>query len=375
MCKGGFVMLVAINDEGQSLILTKSLTEATLKQLRETNLYCPQCKEKLILKAGTIKIPHFAHTAYSNCDTSFAEGESYPHLLGKQQLFEHFHEKKYDVQLEKYLHELQQRPDLLIQTKHIYAIEFQCSRIPIDLIEKRTNGYNQLGIIPVWLPKTPTVSIHQGKIFKSSFDMFYQQFMNGHTVTTYDPFKKQFVYFCNCVYLHGNLFLSEVRVLPLASQVFPFYRPKPLCEKQFQMMFNQYSGYRKKYLHGRLFYSRKGVNDLFLRAIYELRLQRGDLPLHIGVPVCHAKAIPLFSAEWQLLLFYFMRCHGLSINSMNESAKHYFLSWANLPTTPQAFLALDEYIKILRRLSISDLSGVCSKEQLIQVLYSEIVAI
>ena len=60
---------------------------------------------------------------------------------------------------------------------------------------------------------------------------------------------------------------------------------------------------------------------------------------------------------------------------MNESAKHYFLSWANLPTTPQAFLALDEYIKILRRLSISDLSGVCSKEQLIQVLYSEIVAI
>ena len=205
--------------------------------------------------------------------------------------------------------------------------------------------------------------------------MFYQQFMNGHTVTTYDPFKQQFVYFCHCVYLHGNLFLSEVRILPLASQVFPFYRPRPLCEKQFQMMFNQYSDYRKKYLHGRLFYSRKGVNDLFLRAIYELRLQRGDLPVYVGVPVRHAKAIPLFSVEWQLLLFYFMSCHGLSINSLNESTKHYFLSWANLPTTTQAFLAIDEYIKILRMLSIESLSAVCSEEQLIRLLYSEIVAI
>ena len=368
-------MLVAINDQGQSLALTKSLTEATLKQLRETNFYCPQCKEKLILKAGAIKIPHFAHTAYSNCDSSFAEGESYPHLLGKQQLFEHFHEKKYDVQLEKYLPDVQQRPDLLIRTKCLYALEFQCSRIPIELIEKRTNGYNERGIIPVWLLKTPTVPIQPGKILKSSFNIFYQQFMNQHTVTTYDPFKQQFVYFCHCVYLHGNSFLSEVRILPLAAQVFPFYRPKPLCEKQFRNIFNQYSDYRKQYLHGRLFYSRKGVKDLFLRAIYELRLQRGDLPLHIGVPVRHAKAIPMFSVEWQLLLFYFLSCHGLTIDSINESTKHYFLTWINLPPIPQAFLAIDEYIQILRKLSVNDLSEVCSKEQLIQVLYSEIIAI
>ena len=140
-------------------------------------------------------------------------------------------------------------------------------------------------------------------------------------------------------------------------------------------MFNRYSDYRKQYLHGRLFYSRKGVKDLFLRAIYELRLQRGDLPLYIGVPVRHAKAIPMFSVEWQLLLFYFIHCHGLTIGSINESTKHYFLTWANLPTIRQAFLAIDEYIQILRKLSVSDLSGVCSKEQLIQVLYSEIVAI
>ncbi len=104
-------------------------------------------------------------------------------------------------------------------------------------------------------------------------------------------------------------------------------------------MFNQYSDYRKQYLHGRLFYSRKGVNDLFLRAIYELRLQRGNLPLYIGVPVRHAKAIPMFSVEWQLLLFYFIRCHGLTIGSINESTKHYFLTWANLPTIPTSFFS------------------------------------
>ena len=42
-------MLVDMNDQGQSLVLTKSLTEATLKQLRATNFYCPQCKEKFPL--------------------------------------------------------------------------------------------------------------------------------------------------------------------------------------------------------------------------------------------------------------------------------------------------------------------------------------
>ena len=83
----------------------------------------------------------------------------------------------------------------------------------------------------------------------------------------------------------------------------------------------------------------------------------------------------MFSVEWQLLLFYFIRCHGLTIGSINESTKHYFLTWASLPTIPQAFLAIDEYIQILRKLSVSSLSCVCSKEQLIQVLYSEIIAI
>ena len=368
-------MLVAMDEQGQSLILTKSLTKAALQQLRVTNFYCPQCKERLILKAGAIKIPHFAHTAHSNCDASFAEGESYPHLLGKQQLFEHFRDKQYDVQLETYLHELQQRPDLFIRTKHIYALEFQCSRIPNELIEKRTNGYKKFGIIPVWLLKTPNVPIHPGSILKCSFNVFHQQFINQHTITTYDPLKQQFVYFCHCMYLYGNTFLSEVRIVPLAAQVFPFYRPKPMCKKQFQRMFHQYSEYRQRYLHGRLFYSRKGVKDLFLRAMYELRLQQGDLPLHVGVPVRHAKAIPIFAVEWQLLLFYFMYCHRLAIGSINESTKHYFLMWANLPTVPQAFLAIDEYIQILRKLSIASLSGVCTKEQLIQVLYSEIIAI
>ncbi len=174
-------MLVAINDQGQSLVLTKSLTEATLKQLRETNFYCPQCKEKLILKAGAIKIPHFAHTAYSNCDSSFAEGESYPHLLGKQQLFEHFHEKKYDVQLEKYLHDVQQRPDLFIRTKRLYALEFQCSRIPIELIEKRTNGYKRSW----YYPRLATKNTYCSYTFRENFEIIIQYILSAIYESTY----------------------------------------------------------------------------------------------------------------------------------------------------------------------------------------------
>ncbi|WP_431029244.1 competence protein CoiA [Lysinibacillus sp. LZ02] len=369
-------MLVAIDDQGDYLILTKSLTEAALQQLREKPLYCPHCKERLILKAGAIKIPHFAHTANRACESLFAEGESELHLLGKQQLFMHFQQLGYDVQLESYLPHLQQRPDLLITRKKRYALEFQCSRIPEQLLHQRTEGYKKNEIVPIWLLKTPAFpTLQVGRTLKASFNLFYQQFITDNYVITYDPQSQQFVYFSDLLYLQGNLFLSQVLALPLTSQVFPFYEPKLLTEKGFLSLFEEYTRYRKQFLHGRLFYSQAGVNDLFLRAVYECQLQRVGLPPYIGVPVPHARGISLFSAEWQMLFFYFMSCNNLTIESVNDSTKHHFLSWAKLPNTQQSFLAIDDYVKILRALSISDISATCTREQLMRVLYSELIAI
>lgn len=368
-------MLVAINEQGEYLTLTESLTEAAIQQLRKTKVYCPHCKETMVLKAGTIKIPHFAHLANTACDSLFAEGESYLHLLGKQQLFRRLQQLGEDVQLECYLPHLQQRPDLLITKKQRYAIEFQCSRIPPSLFQERTEGYHSVGIIPTWLLKTPSSLLQKGSILKASFNEFQQQFIHGDYLITYAPETQSFHYFCHSLYLHGNMRLVRVISLPLEVQVFPFYQPKRMTEEGFNEMFLEYTKYRLKFLRNRLFYSQKGVNDLFLRAVYELRLPREKLPLFIGIPVPHAGNIPVFSAEWQLLLFYFLFCHGLSFHDMRESTIDYFLSWASLPTTEDAGQAVKEYLKIVETLSIKEVRAPYSKQQLIHAIFIELFAI
>ena len=368
-------MLVAINEQGEYLALTASLTEAALQQLRNVNVYCPHCKKEMILKAGTIKIPHFAHLANTSCESLFSEGESYLHLLGKQQLFEWLQQLEEDVQLECYLPHLQQRPDLLVTKRRQYALEFQCSRIPLDLFQFRTEGYLRAGIIPVWLLKTPTSFLQKGSILQASFSLFHQQFMQKDYVITYAPETQQFHYFCHTIYLQGNMFLARIISLPLAAQIFPFYEPKRLTEEGLIEMLSEYTRYRLKFLHSRLFYSQKGVNDMFLRAVYELRLPREKLPLFIGVPVPHAQDMQVFSAEWQLLLFYFMYCHGLTPDGMRESTIYYFLSWANLPNSQEALLAVEAYVRILQVLSIKEVKTPCSNEQLMAAICNELIAI
>lgn len=368
-------MLVGINEQGDYLTLTESLTEAALLQLRKMKVFCPHCKEEMILKAGAIKIPHFAHTAHTACASLFAEGESSIHLLGKRQLFNRLQQLEEDVQLECYLPHIQQRPDLLITKKHPYALEFQCSRIPVSLLEKRTKGYRDAEIIPLWLLKTPSTFLRKGSIFRASFTHFHQQFIQKDYLITYAPETEQFHYFCHFIFLHGNTFLVRLLSLPLGAQVFPFYEPKKLKEEGFNEMFSEYTRYRLKFLNNRLFYSQKGVSDLFLRAVYELRLPREKLPLFIGIPVVHAGDIPSFSAEWQLMLFYFLYCHGLALGNIRESTIYHFLSWAGLPATAEACQAVKEYVRILEILSIQEVRTAYSTEQLIQAVFDEWIAI
>lgn len=367
-------MLVALNEQGEVIVLENSITKTTLQQMRTKTFYCPQCKQPLLLKAGAVKMPHFAHRANSECINYFAEGESYPHLLGKSQLFDHF-AKYYSVQLEPYLPTLKQRPDLLIHIKNTYALEFQCSRLDPVIFQQRTAGYEKSHIKPIWLVKTPNVSRTEGQVCKGSFNLFLQQFMQEDYLVTYHPEEAVFVYFSSLLYLQGRSFLYIPRSLPLVSQRLPFYEPKKSTEQQFSRLLTAYESHRRQFLHTRLFYSRKGVNDLFLRAIYDMRLNKEQMPTFIGIPVRFAQGIPQFSAEWQLLLFYFMQQHQLSFLRMNDAMKHYFLKWARLPETQEAFLAVQAYIHILQALHIEHVYMPCDQQAMINKVYGDFIAI
>src|SRR5690625_6633327 len=74
------------------------------------------------------------------------------HEKGKLLLYQWLKSQQLHVELEPYLKEIKQQPDilLLLQGK-IIAIEYQCARIPIRDIQRRNNGYKQRGIIPIWI--------------------------------------------------------------------------------------------------------------------------------------------------------------------------------------------------------------------------------
>ncbi|PCS03558.1 hypothetical protein RU85_GL000916 [Lactococcus garvieae] len=129
-------MLIALDKDGKTINLLDSTSI-------NGPFYCPACKTALRLKKGKIKIPHFAHVSLQNCD-SWSENESAQHLGLKLSLYQWFKEKE-KVELEKYVPEIKQTADLLVNDK--LAIEIQCSPLSLQRLEERTVSYKEMGYI------------------------------------------------------------------------------------------------------------------------------------------------------------------------------------------------------------------------------------
>lgn len=117
------------------------------KQATRDNKYiCPGCQKKLILRQGKAKVPHFAHHKFQ-CNI-FSEGESSEHLQGKNFLMEISRTRYQKVELEAYLSDLKQKPDILVNNQ--IAFEFQCSPISVQKMVSRSKGYKKKQLRYFW---------------------------------------------------------------------------------------------------------------------------------------------------------------------------------------------------------------------------------
>jgi competence protein CoiA len=373
-------MLVAKMDN-EYIILSNQISREKLRELKDTQSFtCPACKEPLNLKIGKIKIPHFAHQADSNCLAHFSENESEMHILGKSQLFDFFSKRYRNVSLEPYLQPLQQRPDLLVQAEtQKYAIEFQCSSVDLDLIEARTKNYIQHQYEPIWILQTPKhVESKQGlcKIQLTSFQKYFiEQVASQLFLVTYSPSSMSFYYLTNLLYLHGNSYLATIQALPISHQKFPFMLPKKLSFIKFQQYYSTYLTFRQKYLKNKIFLSRAGVNDPLLRSIYELKLNRLNLPLFIGVPTKLSYTIPLFAVEWQVALFYYASIQKVRISTLSLEDIKGFLQWLQQECTSNQITAVLNYLEWLNMIGVSDVEDMIKQDKIIEALYSHLVAL
>lgn len=174
-------MLQAKSQEG-NLITLANLTEEEIEHYRKNiKFYCPTCGEPVLVKAGNMVTPHFAHQAIIDCE-SYGRGEGEYHENGKLLLYQWLKSQGLKVELEKYIREIKQQPDILVTLKNKkIAIEYQCARVPIEQIQIRNKGYNQAGIIPLWILGANRFKRHDRNRIK--VDQFILQFVHQFSAT------------------------------------------------------------------------------------------------------------------------------------------------------------------------------------------------
>ena len=290
--------------------ITCRMTREHLMFLRNTSQFtCPQCENPLRLKIGKVVTPHFAHIVLTNCLTSFSERESPTHLIGKQQLAEFFTHVGCEVSVEAYLPKIAQRPDLLVRkNKKLCAIEFQCSVISIEEVAKRNSGYKKLGIEAVWILRTPTtIQADSPGISYVKLSKFMQSFIttdsiSGDSLITYDPTTSQFIYLTQLLHISGTAFIAKIRALQIEQQMFPFAHVKPLTNSERMEYWGIFQHHRNRFLKNRIFTSKYGARDRFLKYCYKQQIRPENLPLYIGLPIHRSEVIQGHPIEWQLAL-------------------------------------------------------------------------
>ncbi|MGC7927582.1 competence protein CoiA [Lysinibacillus sp. VIII_CA] len=352
--KGADYMLIAYNHLQQLFHPYQYTREALQKYRRQMTFFCPQCLEPVHLKIGSYTIPHFAHHTQNQCSKFFAEGESKLHLQGKIQLFEWLQKLRLKVELEPYLTELSQRPDLLVAfDNNNFALEFQCSPITHDKWQKRTIGYETNNIQPIWLFLTPQRNEAITGIRKISISPLLQKsFMTTSTglpyLMTFNAKTEQFVYWTNLLHVHGHTFIGKVQKISIKQQRFPFYIPTCISLEEFQQYWQLYKRACQQFANRRLLQSKQGVHDSFLRSCYEMNFSISAMPSYIGIPVKEGTAISLFASEWQTMLWFFSQQLGLEPYDLKKHHIQDFLIQYHLKYTGQAVKAVQQYSRILK---------------------------
>jgi competence protein CoiA len=294
-------MLTAKKRDGTIVTLPYKMTKQAIQDWKlGEGYYCPCCEAPVILKAGDIKIPHFAHKQNIECAAS-SEPESPYHLEGKRSIFEWCKRPGLRVFLECYIPEIKQRADILIcSKKKRYAIEFQCSVISEDEFMKRTAAYVSQNITPIWILAEKNIR----KAGSSSFS-----FSRYHWLFLCSPRCKPLIFtFCPVTQQFGLLY----GIIPFSSRTaFAKHQSYPLTELSPLKLMAPIPDYRSLVEQWRIkrhswclnsIYTAKSSHP-FHQSLYLNRLSVSALPPEIGLPVPSMEIIETPAVYWQAWLY------------------------------------------------------------------------
>ena len=145
--------LVAIRTDTGERVSVTDLPPDMLRDLSDNHrLRCPHCNTLLTLKAGPVRVHHFAHVSLADCDAFDHEPESDNHRHGKLLLYHTFRPGATLAALEQHLPATDQRADVYIKTAEGigYALEFQQANNSVARWNERHNMYRSIDVADVW---------------------------------------------------------------------------------------------------------------------------------------------------------------------------------------------------------------------------------
>lgn len=305
--KERMLLLSALNERGEMIMLTERFTRLNLQQLKTSHtFYCRDCREPLILKIGSHVTPHFSHYRHSTCAT-FSEPESPMHLQGKKDLFLWLRGQGLDVSLEQYFPSIRQRADLVVRKyRQLFAIEYQCSPIPFGRLMERTAGYRRLGILPVWIlggmpfrsPGKEAERVYRCSDFQLSF---LRHTRHHFYLFSYAPGKRKVCLLSHMMPVSAKTFRACYAEKPLSAFSFPF------TDDQFSLVsapvpLPEWFAERRRWIGLKIQFG-KAFQDPFLRHVYEAGMHPVSLPPFIGLPLLHMAACKQHPVEWQFYVW------------------------------------------------------------------------
>lgn len=289
-------MLSAVNAQGTQVVLAGPEAKSLAHHLKKTPHYCPQCSSPVMIKAGDMNIPHFAHLAHSSCH-SFSEPESPRHLAGKADLFQWI-AKTAEAQMEARLPDGTQRPDILSGR---IAVEFQCSTISSAVFQSRTDKYTARGLIPFWIYGGKEVERRGSYIKLTPFQRLFLRYHSqlGFYFLSYCPDQNGFTIYEKIVPVTVSLCAAQQRFVPLKDMSFP---PSAAVQERNRFELDAFFDHRRKWIEQMLRFG-QGRRHPFFQAVYVGGRNPYLLPEWIGLPVRSGIAIRNHPIEWQ---FYIM---------------------------------------------------------------------
>lgn len=330
-------MFTARNDQGETFTITK-MNVARIRQ--ENQLFCKACSSPVMIKAGEIKIPHFAHEKSTKC--AFAsEGESEQHLLAKSQLMSWFCYQGIPITVECYFPKIARQADMFVNNKSV--IEFQCSSIPISEMIRRTMDYVSIGLDVHWI-LGQSVKTVKGRIYLTAFQLAFLQVDSqlGYYFWHYSPEKEIFTLYYHLTFEKRNAFFASEMQFSLKENLNE-------CKQKISRIISRHTYVKRDRLLERekicFYYAKFKKHGQFMKRVYNAGYYLHYLPKEIGVDLESQFLVITPAIEWQFDLWdiFFNR-----LEKDDTFSEVYFLEKFQLVVKKvhTIWLPSDEYLKL-----------------------------